>query len=228
MRLGAAVMGDLRKQVAAEWRAAGRAIRAGLRESGRGLQADLRKDGERAGLGKLARVWRVRVYGGRRGPWESSALIYPKGGERTRSALAAFEEGGVIRAKSGRYLAIPTLFNRKGGRRGGRVLYQPSEMTDSFVQRSKRGRLLVFARVGRAQAMVRGRVRDRAFVNSSLLGSGRVRRTREILNAGVVPMFVLLRQVRVRKRLNRADIVRRWRSRAPAVIVKHWRERDGR
>lgn len=227
MRIGAAIKGDLRKQVSKEWREAGRAIRKGLREAGKGLQADLRKDAEVAGLGKLARAWRVRVYGGKRGPWESAALVYPKGGERTRGALWAFEHGATIRATNSRYLLIPTGFNRKGGRRGGRVLYQPSELTDSFVQRTKNGHLLLFARVGHAQTKVKGRVRDRAYVNERLLGSGRVRRTKEILKAGAVPMFVLVPQIRVTKRLNMAAIVRRWEARLPSLVVKHWRDGNG-
>lgn len=227
MRLGAAITGDLRKVVAGQWREAGRAIRAGLREAANGLRDDLRRDAEGAGLGRLGRVWRARVYGGRRGPWESAALVYPKGGERTRGALAAFEDGAVVRATKARYLLIPTGFNRAGGRRGGRVLYQPKDLKDSFVQRTRGGDLLLFARVGHAQARVKGRVRDRAFVNDRLLAGGRARRTRDILQAGVVPMFLLVPQIRVRKRLNIAAITRRWEARLGELIVKHWRAGNG-
>lgn len=228
MRLAAAISGDLRKQVSKEWREAGKAIRSGLREAGKGLQADLKRDANAAGLGKLAKVWRVRVYGGRRGPWESSALVYPKGGERTRGALWAFEHGATIRAERGRYLLVPTNFNRKGGRRGGRVLYQPDELKDSFVKKTRGGHLLMFARVAHAQAKVRGSVRDRAYVNERLLGSGRVKRTREILKAGAVPMFILVPQIRVTKRLNIAGLARRWEAKLPALILKHWGEANGR
>ncbi len=228
MRLEAALTGDLRKHIGKEWRKAGRAIRSGLREAANGIKADLRADAEAADLGRLAKVWRVRVYGGKRGPWESSALIFPKGGERTRGALWAFEHGATIRSTNARYLLVPTAFNRKGGRRGGKVLYKADELKDTFVQRSKGGNLLMFARVAKAQQKVKGRVRDRAYVGDRLLGGGRVKRTEKILQAGAVPMFVLVPQIRVTKRLNRAGIVRKWELRVPALIIKRWNEDDGR
>jgi hypothetical protein len=226
--LAAALQGDLRKVMSSEWKTAGRAIRAGLREAGKGLQADLRRDAESAGLPHLGKVWRVRVYRGKRGPAESAALVYPKGGDRTRGALWAFENGATIRAEQGRYMLIPTQFNRKSGRRGGRVLFEPSELQGSFVRRSRDGTLLLFARVSHAQSLVRGKVRDRAYVNDRMVGSGRVKRTREILEKGAVPMFVLVPQIRVRKRLDIAGMRRRWEGRTAELIVKHWRNASGR
>jgi len=225
--MSAAIKGDLRKFVADEWRQAGRAIRAGLREGGRGLRDGIVADARGAGLGKLAKVWRVRVYGGRRGPWESTAFIYPRGGERTRGALWAFEHGATIRSTGSRYLLIPTSFNRKGGKVNGKVLYQPGDLQGTFVQKSKDGSLLLFAKVGRAQAVVGGRVRDRAYVNDQLLGSGRVGRTKKILEAGAVPMFVLVPQTRINKRTNISSLSRKWEARLPELILKNWRVSDG-
>ena len=230
MRLSAAIKGDLRKQIADEWRTAGRAIRAGLREGGKGLQSDLKRDAQLAGLGKLSKVWRVRVFRGRSGPTDSFAFVYPKGGDRTRGAIWALDTGTTIRAKNARYLTIPTNFNRKGGKRGGKVLYQINQLHDTFVQKTREGHLLLFARVGRAQVKnaKTGRVQDRAYVNSQLLGSGRVKRTREILKYGAVPMFILVPQVRVSKRTNIDALVTRWQARLPALIVKHWNSTNAR
>jgi hypothetical protein len=230
MRLTAAIKGDLRKQVANEWRVAGRAIRKGLREAGKGLQADLKRDAKGAGLGKLGNVWKVRVYQGRGGPTDSFAFVYPKGGERTRGAIWALDTGTTVRAKNGRYLTIPTNFNRKGGKRGGKVIYAIDQLHDTFVQKTREGHLLLFARVGRAQIKnaKTGRVQDRAFVNSQLLGSGRIKRTQEILKYGAVPMFILVPQVRISKRTNIDAMVSRWQARLPELIVKHWNNTNAR
>lgn len=229
MRLQAAITGDLRKVVANQWRRGGAAIRAGLREAGKGLQADLRADASSAGLGRLSKVWRMRTYRGRQGPWESSVLVYPKGGERTRGALAALEHGATIRAKQKRFLAIPTNFNRRGGRRGGKVLFQPGELQGAFTKKSSNGNLLLFAPVRQAgKRLASGNVRKLAFVETQLLGSGRVKRTEKILQARAVPMFVLVPQVRIRKRLNIRGTAEKWRGQVGLLIVKHWRRQNAR
>ena len=117
MRLEAAIRGDLEKMVAADWRRGGRAARGGLRRAAKGLRKGLREDAKRAKLGRLGRVWRYRVYRGRRSPMDTAAIVYPKAGKRGRGALWAFEHGATIRAKGGRYLAIPTGYNKPRGHR---------------------------------------------------------------------------------------------------------------
>lgn len=227
MRLGAALQGDLRRIVAAEWRAGGKAIRGGLRDAAVGLRGDLRRDAENAGLDRLGKVWRHKVYGGRGGPWDAAAIVYPKGGERTRGAIYAYEHGATIRARKGRYLLIPTGFNLSGGRRGQRVLYRPEELENSFVRRSRNGNLFLWVRVQHAQRLRKGRVQDLAYVNTHLLGSGRVRRSRDILERGAVPMFLLLPRVTVQKKLNIAWMTERWRRRLPYLIVRKWNRQGG-
>ena len=228
MRLDLHVVGDIRRILNEDWKAGRKAIRSGIRDTSRGLRDDLRADGAAAGLGKLARVWRTRLYRGRGGAWDSVGFVYPKGGERTRGALWALEYGAIIRPKNARYLLIPTQFNRKRGRRGGKVLYRPEELQDSFVQKSKGGSLLLFARVGHAQTRSNGRVRDRAFVNSQMLGSGRAKRTRDILGYGVVPMFVLVPQVTIRKRLNIRQLTEKWEAKLGYFILRNWDKDNGR
>jgi hypothetical protein len=227
VRLKAAITGDLREVVGKEMAAAGKAIRAGLREAGNGMKKDYNAEMRRAGLGKLARVWRVRVYRGKRGPMDAFGIVYPNGGERTREAIWAYEHGATIRAKNAKYLLIPTSFNRQRGRRGGKVIYTPDQLKDSFVQQSKDGTLMLFARVQRAQMKQKGIVRNRAFVNSHMLGGGRVKRSEEILRYGSVPMFVLVPQVQVQKRLRLSSITARWQRRAPELILKHWEAQSG-
>ncbi|CUW39677.1 conserved protein of unknown function [Magnetospirillum sp. XM-1] len=226
MRLGAAILGSLPAIVREEMNAAERAAQAALREAGTGLRDDLRQHVADAGLGKLSRAWAVRVYRGS-SPLSGAAFVYVKGRSAAK-AMWAFENGAIIRATHGRYLAIPTGFNMRGGRRGGKMIYRPQDLRDTFVQRSKKGNLLLFARVAHAQRQVKGRVRDLAFVEKQMLGSGRVRRTEAILQAGAVPMFLLVPQITIKKRLNVGRVVPFWEDRLPELLVQHWEAANGR
>lgn len=194
--LSIAIRGDLRKQLRAEARLMRRAMTAALREAGTDLRDDLRADTSR-GLGrKVGRKWRSRFYGRGRRTADMAALVYPNGGDRLRQMIDAAEHGATIRAVNGTYLAIPTNFNRAGGRKGGKVLFQPGELQESFVQRSRSGTLIIFAPVRQAQRQRKGRVQDLAFANGKLLGSGRRKATTAALAARAVPMFILKKSVR--------------------------------
>lgn len=226
MRIAAAIQGDLERIMKAEVRGAERAVTKALREGGRGLRDDLRRHTKDADLGKLARAWAVRTYRNK-GPLTAASFVYPKG-RAARRQLAAFDQGVTIRPTRGRYLAIPTQYNRRYGLRGGPVIYQPDELTGAFVIRSKEGHLLLMAKVGRAQVRSRGKVRDRAYINSHLLGSGRAKRTANILKHGAVPMFILKPQVRIEKRIDIGTIADSWADRTARLVVSHWNAEDGR
>ncbi|PJK29952.1 DUF6441 family protein [Minwuia thermotolerans] len=228
MRLEAAIRGDLKKIVSAEVRQARRAINAGMREAGKGLRDDMKAHVRQAGLGKFATRWVFRVNRPRE-PMDMSVAVFPRG-TATRTIIGAFDTGGIIRPKQGRYLAIPTDFNRKDGRRGGKVLKQIDELDDAFVQRSRSGTLIVFSRVRLAQEKMQDkvRVRDLAFAEGRLLGSGRRRRTHEFLAAGIVPMFVLKPSVRMPKRLDLDRVKRPWDAKLPRLIVEHWEKESRR
>ena len=227
MRLSAALVGDLREEMRDEVRNLAPPLRRALRAAGDELKVDLRAHTEDAGLGKLGRTWRHRHFRGRPNPFDMASFVFPAG-RSARRALAAFDQGVEIRPKNAKYLAIPTQFNRKTGRRGGRVLVKPDEIKDGFVRRSKKGTLILFARVSEASAKSRGRVRRRAFVNTTqsgtgaakLLGSGRVRRSEAILEAGAVPMFVLVPKVNLRKRIDIDRIAEKALNALPARVVR--------
>ncbi|WP_316979967.1 DUF6441 family protein [Shumkonia mesophila] len=226
MRLEAAIAGDLRKIMREEIEGARKAVVAGLRQAGTELRDNLKSHTQEAGLGALGRAWAVKVYRGR-SAFSSAALVYPKG-RGARAALWALEHGETIRPVNGRYLAIPTQFNRRLGRRGGRVIYRPAELKDSFVARGPGGDLLLFARLQHAQRKTQGgTIRELAAVNTHILGSGRARRTRELLRHGVVPMFILKPQVRIEKRLDIAGVAARAADRAAELILLRWNEATG-
>jgi len=219
MRL--AVFGSLRTHLRAEAKIARKAMIQTLREAARDLTAELKADTSR-GLGRrVGRKWKFRVFSNGRRTADMAALIYPAGGPRLRQMLGAHEKGAVIRAQNGRYLAIPTLFNRAGGRRGGKVLFQPRELHESFVQRSRNGNLLIFAPVRQAQRLRRGQVQSLAVASNQVLGSGRRKRTEALLAARAVPMFVLKRFVRVPGgRLRTSQIVERIGAGLPVRFVE--------
>ncbi len=218
MRLGAALLGDLRQVVQEEIKDMQANIVDGLREGGQGCLSELRQHVAGADLGRLARAWAMRIYKNA-GALDATALLFVKG-RSARAAMASFEYGAIVRPVKGRYLAIPTQFNRAGGRKGGKVLYRPKDLTDSFVIRSNDGSLLLMARVQHAQTKSKGRIADKAYVNSRLLGSGRKKRTAALLQYGAVPMFVLMPSVRITKRLDIAAIANKWADETARIILR--------
>ena len=209
-------------------KAEARAIAAGLRRAvertGRQVQEDLRaqvrsagfKDGGRA----MANAWRLKTF-----PaagvvtFRPAALVFSKMPE----AVQAFDRGEPIVARKRKYLAFPTGYNARGGRRsagsrgGVRVTTQGmiAAGSQAFILRAKSNRsvFLWCLRVNEARGMKRrGRNRLRLFVGDAtevLTGhrKGQQAMAREVLDRGFVPMFVLVRQVVPRKRLD-VDAVR--------------------
>jgi len=234
MRVVATVLGNLGQMLEAEERRARRAIETGIRETAEGLRQDLKAHMKEAGLPGLAPVWKMKFLPGRHSAWNSAAFVYPDG-VRVREAIWAFENGATIRAAGGRHLAIPTGYNKPRGWRksGAKPLISAKDMAAmkrwSFVKKTKDGRGLVwFLRVTRAQEQTkRGKVRDLAYAGGvRMVGSGRVRRTKAILEAGAVPMFLLLPQVRLAKRLDIAGIVGRWKDKLVERVIQAWEEAD--
>ena len=234
MRLIAAVQGNLRDVLRAEARAMAPPLRRALKAAGDQLKRDLRAQAEAADLGRLGKSWAHRHYRGRYNPFDMVSIVFPRG-RGVRAAIAAFDEGATVRPVNAKYLWIPTQWNRKSGRRGGRVLYKPGQLRNAFAARAQNGNLIVFARVSKAEVKTKqGRIRQKAFVNSTLkgktqaklLGSGRVRRTEAILEYGVVPMFVLVPEVKLKKRLDLDAVIEPVLNALPAMIVKEMEHED--
>ena len=234
MRFTAALQGNLRDVLRAEVRAMAPPLRRALKAGGARLKGDLKAQAEAADLGRLGKAWAHRHYRGRYNPFDMVSIVFPRG-RAVRKAIAAFDQGVTVRPVNAKYLAIPTQWNRKSGRRGGRVLYKPGEIRDRFVARARNGNLILFARVSKVEMKTKqGRIRQKAFVNSTLkgknqaklLGSGRVRRTEAILEYGVVPMFVLVPEVKLKKRLDLDAVIGPVLDALPAMIVKEMDHED--
>ena len=104
MRIGVAITGDLRKIMQEEVKNIGDAARKSITESTTGLKEDLRNEVRSAGMGnRLATTWRSKFYPNA-APMDSAGLVYSK----APKIIDAHGRGVTIRAKGGKYLAIPT------------------------------------------------------------------------------------------------------------------------
>ncbi len=213
MKLQAAIRGNLEKLLEAEIRAGEEAVTAAMREASDGLKGELRGQVTSAGLGgRLAKTWRSQVYPKSGRSLGAAALVYSKAPRIVR----AFAEGTTIRARGGGFLAIPTPAAPKRGVGGKRI--SPSTWPEArfgplrFVSRGSGRPSLLVAENLRAGTGKRGGFRR---ASATALRTGR--------GLATVVMFVLVRQVRLKKRLSVDAAARRWLGRLPNLILKHWR-----
>jgi hypothetical protein len=216
MRLQAAIQGDLQALLKAELGAAERAVTAGIREATDGLKAELRGQITGAGLGsRLANTWRGEVYPKGQPSIGAAGYVWSK----APGIVRLYAEGAVIRSKQGLFLAIPTpAAGRFGdGRRkitpgswerihGLRLRFvyrrgSPSLLVADNARLTKRGRAM--ANIGRRQGAAFSRL------------SGRT----------TVPLFVLVPQVTVKKRLDVDGAAQKWIRALPQLVLRNWREK---
>ena len=118
MRLGARIVGDLRRVLAAEVRAGERAAMTAIRAETEQVKQELRRQVTSSFGGNargIANAWRSQVFPRAGQSLRPAGLVWTK----VPNVIDAFERGALIRAKGGRkFLAIPTGFNAARGRRG--------------------------------------------------------------------------------------------------------------
>jgi Family of unknown function (DUF6441) len=214
MKLAATVARSLQADMQAELSDIERAIAAGTRDAGRGLRTELRRQVASAGLGqRLANSWRDQHYPNQK--LDAASLVYTKAPQIIR----AFDEGAVIRSRRGRFLAIPTENAPRKGTDGKRI--SPSTFPEHrfgplrFVPRPRGPSLLVVdglrASFSRKSGELRGFRR----------ATERARRSGQGLTT--VVMFLLVLQVKMRKRLNVVRAAERWSGQLPALIEQQLR-----
>jgi hypothetical protein len=210
MRLAAALSGTLEDLLAAESKAAERAVSAGVRAASEGLKAELRSQVTGAGLGeRLARTWRSDVYPRGQASTSAAALVWSK----APKILRAFDDGMVIRSSRGFFLAIPTPEAGRG-LRGGRI-------TPGEWERRTGQRLRFVYRRGVPSLLVADGMRARTGRRGGFgrAGAGALRSGRGLVT---VPIFILLPQVSLRKRLDVDAAGKRWQARLPELVLAHW------
>src|SRR5919106_5165271 len=214
MKFAATIARSLQADVQAELRAIERAVATGTRDAGRGLKTELRRQVASAGLGqRLANSWRDKHYPNQK--LDAASLVYTKAPQIIR----AFDEGALIRSKRGRWLAIPTENAPRKGTDGKRI--SPRTFPEHrfgplrLVPRPSGPSLLVVdslrASFSRKNQELRGfrRATDRARRNGQGLTT--------------VVMFLLVPQVKLRKRLDVARAAERWSGQLPALIEQQLR-----
>ena len=214
MKLAARITRSVQADMHAELRDIERAVASGTREGGRRLRNELRRQVTTAGLGqRLANSWRDKHYPNQR--LDAASLVYTKAPQIIR----AFDEGAVIRSRRGRFLAIPTENAPRKGTDGKRI--RPSTFPEHrfgplrLVPRPSGPSLLVVdglrASFSRKSGELRGFRR----------ATGRARRSGQGLTT--VVMFLLVPQVKLRKRLDVARVAERWSAQLPALIEQQLR-----
>ena len=186
MKLAATIARSPQADMQTELRDIERAVASGTRDAGRGLRTELRRQTASAGLGqRLANSWRDKHYPNQK--LDAASLIYTKAPQIIR----AFDEGGVIRSKRGRFLAIPTDNAPRRGIDGKRI--SPSTFPEHrfgplrFVPRPSGPSLLVVDGLRATFGRQAGQLR--CFRHAT----DRVRRSGQ--GATTVVMFVLVPQV---------------------------------
>ena len=207
MRLILDIQGDIRAMMKAELEAAERAVTAGVAQAAGGLQTAWRGQITGAALGQsLANSIRKKRYPTSGTSIRAAAVVY----SNASKVVDAFDRGALIRAKDGFWLAIPTAAAGQKGIGNKRITpggwEQRTGQRLRFVYRRGQPSLLV--------AETRLNSKGRAVASKSKTGRG----------LATVPIFLLVPQVRLPKRLSLEGPAREAEARLPGLIVAKWRE----
>ena len=204
MKLDLSVTGDIVTAMRAEILAGEKAVTTAMRVAGAGLKSDWRAQITRARLGqRLANTIRSKTYPAAGESLEAAALIW----SNAPQIIGAHDTGPLIRSKDGFWLAIPTPAAGKGTR--GKAL------TPGEWERRRGLRLrFVYRRRGPSLLVADGRLNSRGLGVASRSKTGRGRST--------VPIFLLVPQVKLAKRLNLARDAEHAQAAIPGVIVANW------
>ncbi len=199
MKLKFDVTPDLVATMAAEVKAGEKAVTAAMREAGTGLKTAWRGQITGAGLGRrLANSIRTQTF--------------PRTGESLDAAALVWSKAPVIVGAhdTGPLMAIPLPAAGKGFR-GGKIT--PGEWE------RRRGLRLRFVYRRRGPSLL---VADRARINKC--GQAVASRSKTGRNQVTAPIFLLVPQVKLPKRLNLDRDAERALDKVPGLIVANWVE----
>ncbi|XHC03936.1 DUF6441 family protein [Seohaeicola saemankumensis] len=201
------VVGDLGAMMAAEIKAGERAVSKAVGEAGTGLKAAWRGQITGAGLGaRLSRTIRSELYPKGQPSLNAAALVW----SNAPVILGAHDTGPLICSKEGFWLAIPTAAAGKSAR-GGRI--SPGEWERRRGMRLR----FIYRRSGPSLLVAEGKLNSR--------GLGVASRAKTSRGLTTVPIFLLVRQVKLRKRLDLDRSAKAAQDSIPGAIVAHWVER---
>ena len=207
MKLDVSIAGDIVALMRAEVAAGQKAVSTTMAQAGAGLKSAWRTQITGAGLGqRLANTIRSQTYPKGRNSLDAAALVW----SNAPVIIGAHDTGPLIRSGNGFWLAIPLPAAGKalGGKRITPGMWeQKTGLRLRFVYRRRGPSLLV------ADA-VRLNTRGQAAVSKSKTGRGQV----------TAPIFLLVRQVKLPKRLDLARDAERAQAAIPGSIVRNWVE----
>jgi len=198
------IVGDLGAMMATEIAAGEKAVTKAVGEAGSSFNTAWRGQITGAGLGaRLSRTIRSELYPKGQPSLNAAALVWSK----APVVVGAHDAGPLIRSKDGFWLAIPTAAAGKSAR-GGRI--SPGEW-----ERRRGLRLrFIYRRSGPSLLVAEGRLNARGLGVASRSTTGRGLTT--------VPIFLLVRQVKLRKRLDLDRAAKAAQDGIPGAIVAHW------
>ena len=198
------ITGDIAAIMASEITAGEKAVTKAVGDAGTELKTAWRGQIAGAGLGqRLARTIRLATYPKGQPSLNAAALVWSK----APVIIGAHDTGPLIRSKDGFWLAIPTPAAGKSSR-GGRI-------TPGEWERRRGLRLrFVYRRNGPSLLVAEGRLNNRGVGVASRSKTGR--------GLSTVPIFLLVPQVKLRKRLDLARDAKAAQERIPGAIVANW------
>ena len=207
MRLNVSFSPDLMALMRAVVAAGQKAVSTTMAQAGISLKSAWRAQITGAGLGaRLANTIRSQTWPKGRNSMDAAALVW----SNAPVIIGAHDTGPLIRSTGGFWLAIPlpTAGKALGGKRITPAMWeQKTGLRLRFVYRNRGPSLLV------ADA-VRLNTRGQAAVSKSKTGRGQV----------TAPIFLLVRQVKLPKRLDLARDAERTLAAIPGSIVRNWVE----
>jgi hypothetical protein len=206
VKLDLSVTGDIVTAMRAEILAGEKAVTTAIRVAGNDLKSNWRAQITRARLGqRLANTIRSKTFPAAGESLEAAAFIW----SNAPQIIRAHDTGPLIRSKDGLWLAIPTPAAGKGTR--GKAL------TPGEWERRRGLRLrFVYRRGGPSLLVADGRLNSRGLGVASRSKTGRGQST--------VPIFLLVPQVKLAKRLSLARDAERAQAAIPGLILANWME----
>lgn len=195
---------DLRKLMASEVLAGEKAVQSAVRGAGKAVQTAWRGQITGAALGqRLARTIRSETYPKHKSSMNAANMIWT----RAPTIVDAHASGALIRARDSFFLAVP-LAAAGAGRNGKRPT------PDEWQARTGLRLQLIRRRNGPSLLVAEGRIAK----------SGRAVASRSKTGRGLtsVPIFLLVPQVKLRKRLDLEKPAQAALAALPAAIVRKW------
>jgi hypothetical protein len=197
---------DIAALMQAEIAAGEKAVSSAMREAGTGLKSAWRGQIIGAGLGtRLGNSIRLASFPKSGDSLNAAALVWSK----APVIIGAHDTGPLIRSRDGFWLAIPTAAAGKSSK-GGRIT--PGE----WERRTGLRLRFIYRRRGPSLLVAEGRLntKGRAVASRSKTGRGLT----------TVPIFLLVPQVKLPKRLDLTRDADRALDSVPGLIVANWVE----